>query len=262
MKCNILIFFCVVVNINISSASEVRLVRNFSTSSYFKNWEFSLYPEPDSSLNSLMERNHLETTVHANLLKSWIPINDFHDNILSCRLISNILLRKEGVVFNTSKNDCQNNASYSTAYMNYYKSTKYGYYEAKIKAASKGINNAFWFKSKNGYEIDIAEIHSPNTINITIHKWINGKNLSYGFIFKSNANLNEGFHKYGFMWKPEYMIFYFDDMPILKISGYSKDIESGTLKLSTAVSKYSGYDSNFTINKHMIVSYVTVNQLF
>ncbi|HBU7186428.1 TPA: family 16 glycosylhydrolase, partial [Klebsiella pneumoniae] len=85
-----------------------------------------------------------------------------------------------------------------------------------------------------------------------------GKPLSYGFIFKTKSNLSSEFHLYGLKWQTDNMIFYFDNEPILRVSGFGDNIYAGTLKLSTAVSRYSGYDSKFKIDKNMTVSNVIV----
>lgn len=36
-----------------------------------------------------------------------------------------------------------------------------------------GINNAFWVVTK-GYEIDIAELHYPGDLGISLHNWTTG----------------------------------------------------------------------------------------
>ncbi|ENZ7340279.1 glycoside hydrolase family 16 protein [Klebsiella aerogenes] len=262
MKYKVLFFFTSLFSYNAFCAENIQLIKNFSTSNYFDGWGYSIFPH---DLEKSVEKKQFQNSndkIDVNLSKTWIAQNDFHNNILSCRLKDNITSLNGDIIFVTSKYNCPNKSKYSTAYLDYYKSIHYGYYQARIKSASKGINNAFWFKSNNGYEIDIAEIHSPNIINVTIHKWIDGKPLSYGFIFKTTSNLSNEFHLYGMEWKTDNMIFYFDNKPILRVFGFGDNIESGTLKLSTAVSRYSGYDSKFRIDKNMTVSNVIVTPTF
>ncbi len=258
MKYKTLLFFISLFSYNAFCTENIQLIKKFSNSNYFDDWDYSIFPH---NLEGGFGKKQLQNSIDkmdANLSKTWIAKEDFHNNILSCRLKNNISSQDGNIVFVTSKNNCPNKSKYSTAYLDYYKDVHYGYYQARIKSASKGINNAFWFKSDNGYEIDIAEIHSPNIINITIHKWIDGKPLSYGFIFKTKSNLSSEFHLYGLKWQTDNMIFYFDNEPILRVSGFGDNIYAGTLKLSTAVSRYSGYDSKFKIDKNMTVSNVIV----
>lgn len=262
MKYKLFSFFILFFSHNVLCAENIQLIKKFTNSNYFDSWGYSIFPHELQVGGKNKQLRSINEKMDAKLFKTWIPKEDFHNNILSCRLRDNISSLNGNVVFNTSKNNCPNKSKFSTAYLDYYKNIHYGYYQAKIKSASKGVNNAFWFKSNNGYEIDIAEIHTPNIINITIHKWIGGKPLSYGFIFKTKSNLSDDFHLYGLKWQTDDMIFYFDNVPVLRVYGFGDSIDAGTLKLSTAISRYSGYDSNFRIDKNMIVSSVAVEPSF
>jgi beta-glucanase (GH16 family) len=47
---------------------------------------------------------------------------------------------------------------------------KYGFFGAYIKIADvSGLNKAFWLVTEDHFEIDIAEIHFPNDVRLTLH---------------------------------------------------------------------------------------------
>ena len=109
-------------------------------------------------------------------------------------------------------------------------SFKYGYIEARIKMPKGGRNwPAFWMLGDNitsvGWpasgEIDIAEQggHQPWRNSAAVHYSTNGApwdvgahTYDYGDFGSaaSSTNYSNGFHLYGFAWKPDRMEFYVD----------------------------------------------------
>ncbi len=121
----------------------------------------------------------------------------------------------------------------------------YGFFEARMKIANiTGINNAFWITTDDSYEFDVAEVHYPNTVDITLHRWPGKhpelKPVSVGFATKYNANLADGFHDYGVLWTPTELVFEVDGAPVAALDTDNYIKGPAVVRFATAVTTYGG----------------------
>lgn len=96
--------------------------------------------------------------------------------------------------------------------------TKYGYFEVRAKVAKgSGLNSAWWMigfenEKEQNAEIDIFEMLGKDThlLNTTLHALRDTK-LKYAHIpYRTDVDLSEDFHVYGFEWDESGMKFYLD----------------------------------------------------
>lgn len=124
----------------------------------------------------------------------------------------------------------------------YYKAFRYGYFEAKFRWDTvTGSWPAFWmipvqniFNTdrdssgvKDSPEIDIMEAQGayPHTIDVHLHEWrgdTSGGPATHdvgppGFAYNTSADLSQ-YHKYGVLWVPGKLTYYFDDQPIYSVA--------------------------------------------
>jgi hypothetical protein len=120
---------------------------------------------------------------------------------------------------------------------------RYGFFEASIRIAdSPGLNNAFWLVTDDKFEIDIAEVHFPDDLHITLHNnnnWTPSPDHAVGFDVKYPINLSKDYHDYGVLWKPTELIFEVDGEPVaaMTIKGASGTAD---VRLSTALGDFGG----------------------
>lgn len=98
-------------------------------------------------------------------------------------------------------------------------SQTYGYFEARMRMpAGRGFWPAFWLLRRDGRwppEIDIVEMlgHDPRRIYLSWHAQEGGRRRSLTRPIRV-PDTTTGFHSYGFMWRPETMAWYFDEVEI------------------------------------------------
>jgi beta-glucanase (GH16 family) len=82
-------------------------------------------------------------------------------------------------------------------------------------------------------EIDIFEMmagefsddEDTRHFTTTFHwKGLIGEHKQKGRRLRSKQVLSDGYHKYGLLWTPEKMVWYFDDIPIYQLTGMSPDV--------------------------------------
>ena len=105
----------------------------------------------------------------------------------------------------------------------------YGYMESRIKlSAGEGAWPAFWMLGMNirtvpwpvSGELDIMEFKGtyPRVTYSTVHYANSGGNHTYrGNTKDAMVDLTTDYHRYGMMWKPEEIDFYFDDQLVFSI---------------------------------------------
>lgn len=109
MKYKTLLFFISLFSYNAFCTENIQLIKKFSNSNYFDDWDYSIFPH---NLEGDFGKKQLQNSIDkmdANLSKTWIAKEDFHNNILSCRLKNNISSQDGNIVFVTSKNNCLTN---------------------------------------------------------------------------------------------------------------------------------------------------------
>jgi glycosyl hydrolase family 16/Big-like domain-containing protein len=124
----------------------------------------------------------------------------------------------------------------------YYKAFRYGYFESRFRWDTvTGSWPAFWMipvqnifnKDRNSsgikdsVEVDIMEAQgaSPHEVDVHVHEWkgdVAGGPATHdvgpaGFGYNTQADLSQ-YHKYGVLWVPGRLTFYFDDQPIYSVA--------------------------------------------
>ena len=212
------------------------------------------------------------------LKKDWILQSDDVTALLSCRRPENISV-KTGVLKLRTELNYKGDKKWSTGSMLSSFKQHYGFVEAAIKITDcTGINNAFWMVTDDGFEIDIAEIHYPDTVRTTLHNhhdyqpikkasksdndWTGGaKSDSVGFNNKFKDNFSTRYHYYGVLWTPEEIIFEVDGEPINVLVTKGAIKEAGDIRFSTAVMTYAGKipvhpeNHDMTVNRLHIYNY-------
>ena len=145
---------------------------------------------------------------------------------------------------------------------------KYGFFEASIKAADvSGLNNAFWLVTEDHFEIDIAEVHFPNIVRLTLHNnndWDtqkDGRMHAVGFNSKFTDDLSQGYHDYGVLWTPKDIIYEVDGDPIAAISINDSIKGAADIRFSTALMDYAGTISTNPVGHSMDVKSLRVYPL-
>jgi len=145
---------------------------------------------------------------------------------------------------------------------------RYGFFEARMKIADiSGINNAFWLVTDDHFEIDIAEVHFPNDVRLTLHNnnhWDTEKQdvmHSVGFDARFIDNFSQDYHDYGVLWTPTDIIFEVDGGPVaaIKTNGAIKGMTD--IRFSTAVTEYGGKIPSNPAGHHMYVKSLRVYPL-
>jgi beta-glucanase (GH16 family) len=151
--------------------------------------------------------------------------------------ISNISVSNGVLNLNWNNQQGTSDTSISTASRDgqYCRAWRYGYFEARIRWDTvTGSWPAFWMipvqnifdtdKNSSGVkdsgEIDIMEGQGayPHTITVRSHEWrAGGEAGPPGLAYNTNADLSQ-YHKYGVLWIPGHMTWYFDDQPIYSVS--------------------------------------------
>ena len=201
------------------------------------------------------------------LSSQWLLQTDDKADLKSCRLPENIVTTSSGLQLQTlPATKCY--AKWSTGSMISMSKQKYGFFEANIKAADiSGINSAFWLVTEDKFEIDIAEIHYPNDLRITLHnnnnwdKEKDDKQHAVGFDSKFTGNLSQGFHDYGVLWTPSKIIFEVDGQPIAAIITNGAITKAADIRFSTAVMEYAGKIPDNPAGHHMYVRSLRVYPL-
>ncbi|MBA7934707.1 glycoside hydrolase family 16 protein [Klebsiella sp. RHBSTW-00215] len=224
----------------------------------------SLKRESESSDSDMLKKYTRLAAAKANLLNQdtfndyWIVKSDDSKDIYSCRRFGNIEYHKNLLLFKTlSEHSCKLNRAWSTGYIESKDFIHYGYIESSIKITNaSGINNAFWLMSSNDIEVDIAEVHYPNNIHITIHDWRGNAHKAFGYNIYLSKNLSSDFNRYAVLWLPEKMIFSVNDSIVGTFDTSSLVIDKSKIRLSTALTPFAGKTSRNPAGKDMAVKYV------
>ncbi len=195
----------------------------------------------------------------AALTSQWQLRSD--DYLKSCRRPENVVATASGLELQTRvAEDCR--ARWSTGSMISTYRQKFGFFEATIKAADiSGLNNAFWLVTSDHFEIDIAEIHYPNVVNLTLHdnNRIDGAfPLSVGFKTTFVENLSNAYHDYGALWTPSDIIYEVDGEPVAAIHTDDAIHDAADIRLSTALMDYAGTIPSDPVGHDMYVKSVRV----
>lgn len=182
----------------------------------------------------------------AELQSSWALQSDDNAALKSCRRPMSIVTSASGLKLQTrAATDCR--AKWSTGSMISRKRLGYGFYEASVKIADvSGLNNAFWVTTDDHFEIDIAEIHYPNDVRLTLHNnndWATikeDKQHAVGFDARFRDDFSASFHDYGVLWTAKEIIFEVDGDPVAAIVTNGSIKGPAQARFSTAVGEFGG----------------------
>lgn len=216
-----------------------------------------------SKYRSIASENSFSTKNEKYFHRDWSVISDDSKTIFSCRRSESVVLTDMSIVLDTLKySGCLNGSFWSTGYIASKKKYNYGFFEARIKIADiQGLNNAFWLLTADGYEIDIAEIHYPNNLHITLHKWDAGTDHAYGRNLYFKEDFSKSFHDFGLLWLPNRMIFEVDGKPVVAFDISEKILGSAEIRFSTALTPFAGKISSNSEGRKMEVSSIKVIKL-
>lgn len=115
-----------------------------------------------------------------------------------------------------------NNYEYTSGMLTTYESfaQTYGYFEIRADMPENhGTWPAFWLLPVDGSwppEIDVIEMRGqdPNQLVLTAHSEASGEHTQARTV--ANVASTEGFHKYGLLWTPEELVWYFDDVEVAR----------------------------------------------
>ncbi len=198
----------------------------------------------------------------ASLSSQWLLQSD--DYLKSCRRPENVLATNTGLQLQT-RNASNCRAQWSSGSMISQFQQKFGFFEATIKTADiNGLNNAFWIVTKDHLEIDIAEIHFPNILRLTLHdnnKIDDKLPPAVGFNSTFTDNFSQAYHDFGVLWTPTDIIFEVDGEPIAAISTKDAIKDAADIRFSTALMDYAGKIPANPAGHHMYVKSLRVYPL-
>jgi hypothetical protein len=179
----------------------------------------------------------------ADALKThWWVQSDDQPYLKSCRGPESVAATGAGLVLATRMaTHCR--AAWETGAIGSRFRQPYGLYEASLKAADvSGINNAFWLTTTDNFEIDIAEVHFPGIVRMTLHNHnvAAGQPGSVGFNAVFADDFSKAFHDYGVLWTPTDLIFEVDGEPVAAIATANALRGTADNRFSTAVMDYAG----------------------
>jgi hypothetical protein len=173
----------------------------------------------------------------------WLVQLDDRSDLKSCRQPASVAVSPTGLTLKTlNATGCH--ARYSTGSVLSKAKYSFGLFEASIKIADiGGMNNAFWLTTDDKFEIDIAEVHYPNDVRITLHNnnnWSPDPSHAVGFDRKFADNFSAGYHDFGVLWTARDMIFEIDGEPVAAIDTEGSVKGPATVRFSTALGNFGG----------------------
>jgi beta-glucanase (GH16 family) len=180
------------------------------------------------------------------LQAKWSLQSDDNPGLRSCRRPASVAATTGGLILRTlAAADCR--VRWSTGFMISRTKQRFGFFEAAMKIADiSGMNNAFWLVTDDGFEIDIAEVHYPNDIRLTLHNnnnWDtekNDRNHAVGFDSRFRDDFSSAFHDYGVLWTATEIIFEIDGEPTAAITTNGAITGAADIRFSTALADWAG----------------------
>jgi hypothetical protein len=184
-----------------------------------------------------LETNFADPT---ELQSQWALQSDDRSDLKSCRQPQNVVAGPAGLELRTlAATTCR--AQWSTGFLISKSKRTYGFFEATIKAADiSGLNNAFWLVSEGAFEIDVAEVHYPNDLHMTVHSWATSAGTAVGFDSKLGGDFSKAFHDFGVLWTPTDIIFAVDGEPVAAMATRGAIAKPADIRFSTALAPFAG----------------------
>jgi hypothetical protein len=227
-----------------------------------------LVTEADRALIASYRSGHEKPLMQTNfadpseLQSAWSLQSDDRSDLKSCREPQSVVATKTGLELRTlAAVKCH--AKWSTGFLISKTKYSFGFFEASIKVADiTGMNNAFWLVSAGAFEIDIAEVHYPNDLHITLHNWAaSGGTTAVGFDSKFSGNFSAGFHDFGVLWTPTELIFEVDGQPVAAMQTNAAIAKPVDIRFSTALADFAGKVPENPVGHHMYVRSLRVYAL-
>lgn len=192
----------------------------------------------------------------------WTLQKDEKRGLKSCRREENVEAIGQGLRLKTlAATDCEVQWSTGAVVSNF--KQKYGFFEARMKIGDiTGMNNSFWLKTTDDYEIDVTEFRLPNYDHMNLCNWDKSiKSHCVGIQVKFNDDLSRGFHDYGVLWTPNQLIFEVDGQPTAVVETPNVITGEANLRLATAIGDSFGKLTGSPIGHDMLVQSVRVTSL-
>jgi hypothetical protein len=237
---------------------------------YFGNPDFdwgrrSPITDEDRNVIANIRRSQSVLTVNfastQNLAADWVVKTDNRTDLKSCRAPESVVSADAGLELLTLQSrNCYAKFSTGSIWSKYRQ--RYGYFEARIKIAGiSGVNNAFWLTTTDGFEIDIAEVHYPNIVFMTLHN----NNISFkiphsvGFKQTFSDNFSLKMHTYGALWTPTRIVFTVDGEPIAALDTHGAITGTADIRFSTALGDFGRLPDN-PVGSYMLVDSLAVKR--
>lgn len=180
----------------------------------------------------------------AALDKDWRMVSDDNPDLKSCRRPTSVEASAAGLRLKTLvASDCKS-AKWSTGFIGSRATYTYGFFEATMKIADvKGINNAFWLTTDDGFEIDITEATYPSYMHLGLQYWPRRpaeKHAGMGWGVNLVDNLAYAFHDIGLLWTSTEVVYEIDGEPIAAALTHGAVKGKGSVLLSTALGDWAG----------------------
>jgi hypothetical protein len=180
----------------------------------------------------------------AALEKDWRMISDDNPDLKSCRRPASVEASSAGLRLKTLlATDCKT-AKWSTGFVGSKATYGYGFFDATMKIADiKGVNNAFWLTTDDGFEIDIAEATYPSYMHLGLQYWPRTKlekHMGMGWGVNLVDNLAYAFHDIGLLWTPTYLVYEIDGEPVAAARTHNAIKGKASVLLSTALGDWAG----------------------
>ncbi|MDQ0472692.1 glycoside hydrolase family 16 protein [Labrys wisconsinensis] len=177
----------------------------------------------------------------AALQLQWALQSDDHPDLQACRQPQSVIATPAGLELKTLAAVGKCHARWSTGFLISRSSYSYGFFEARFRAADiSGLNNAFWLVSASHFEIDVAEVHEPNDLGMSLHDWTTSSGTSVGFDSKLKGDFSRGFHDFGVLWTPTDIVYEVDGRAIAAIATHGAIDKPVDIRFSTALAPFAG----------------------
>lgn len=180
----------------------------------------------------------------AELEKDWKTVSDDNHDLKSCRRPESVEASAAGLRLKTLvATDCRD-AKWSTGFIGSRATYTYGFFEATMKIADiKGVNNAFWLTTDDGFEIDITEARYPSYMHLGLQYWPRTpteKHAGMGWGVNLVDNLAYAFHDIGLLWTPTDLVYEIDGEPVAAVMTHGAIKGKANVLLSTALGDWAG----------------------
>jgi len=195
----------------------------------------------------------------AELQTLWSVQSDDRSDLDACRQPQSVVATPTGLQLRTRAAVGKCHARWSTGFLISKSTWSYGFFEARVQAADvSGLNNAFWLVSPGKFEIDVAEVHYPDDLHMTLHRWASSTGTAVGFDSRFKSDFSKGLHDFGVLWTPTDIIWEVDGRAIAAVATHGAISQPVDIRFSTALAPFAGEVPANPAGHHMAVSALRV----